>query len=64
MKKYYAQIISTADSRPYVVREQEFETEAEAKAYVLGCQEGVYQADPDNDDVSASVSDVPAEDEP
>lgn len=61
--KFYGQIVSTADSRPYVVCEKVFESEAEAKAYVLGCKDGIVEADPDSEDLFATISDRPSEEE-
>lgn len=63
MKKWYGQIISTADSRPYVICEKVFDSEELAKAYILGCKDGIVEADPDGDDLYATISDVPTEDE-
>ena len=62
-KLFYGQLISTAESRPGVVYQRTFATEAEAKAYVMGCEDGVDASDPDNDDIYATISDTPAEDE-
>jgi hypothetical protein len=62
--KWYGQTISTADNRPYVVQEREFETLAEAKAYAMGVDDGIAEGDPDCDSVHGATSSQPAEDEP
>lgn len=46
-----------------VLRERKFATEAEAAAYVLGAQDGIEQADPDQDFLCTSTDDQPAKDE-
>lgn len=61
--KYYGQIVSTADSKPYVVCEKVFDSEAEAKAYVLGCKDGIVEADPESEDLYATISNEPSEEE-
>jgi hypothetical protein len=61
--KFYGKIISTADSRPYVVCEKVFNTEAEAKAYILGCKDGICEADPESEDLYAMYNNELSEDE-
>ena len=62
-KVYFGRIISTAESKPAIVRGKEFATRAEALAYAAGANDGVAEADPDNDDLIAMVQDYPADDE-
>jgi hypothetical protein len=57
-KLYYGQVLDDSDSKPEVVEERAFNTEAEADAYAQGVNDAALACE--HDSMSGTVSDKPA----